>query len=740
MHKILTTIRLTAILLFGFTAWQGIGQGYYHPTTISSLAITFENEDWAAVLHDYYSNGLGEELLANCIIDGVSYSDVGVAYQPYLNYESGAPKNPLVLHLDKIHEGQTHHGYTTLKLSNEADDPSFIRQTLAYQIGRNYMDLPLANFVQVTINGSAYGLMATTENIDRSYLSRRLFIDEDNIRFIAAPQNEGAEPANLDYAGPDSTYYFNSYEKKSALGWGELEELILTLITDISEIEEVLDVDRTLWMLAFDNVMANLGNYSAISSQKYDLIQDNSGVFFPIPWSLTHTFGSLSQFEGTALPYASVSELGNLDLFLYADNADFPLIKQLLSRPHYKKAYLAHVKTIYTEQLLSGNLNTQASALQLIISDNVLEDDQKLYSFTHFEENLNISVPHISLTTEVTGLLEVMDLRTDFLATHPALTVTAPEITSIVPNPIQPSAYETVQFKVSVSDANLVELHYRDERGVQFEKITLLDDGLHGDEASGDGIYGGELTLSAKDLQYYIYAENDAIGAFAPQRAAHEYYHLSISSDVVINEIIAKNNSTGTDEEGKYEDWIELYNTTDEVIDISGFYLSDKPNSDPYRYKLPSGTNIAANDYLIVFMDADTLDEGLHANFKLNADGETVSLSNSDGFELSRVTYPKMGGSTSYGRYPNGTGPFMRMVPTFMAENSFSALNTPKFKDENALLVYPNPANSQVTINLEQADFITIYTMAGTLVYASENAVTSTNISDRSMAERTIYC
>ena len=45
------------------------------------------------------------------------------------------------------------------------------------------------------------------------------------------------------------------------------------------------------------------------------------------------------------------------------------------------------------------------------------------------------------------------------------------------------------------------------------------------------------------------------------------------SSDIVINELQPVNSSTVTDQNGEYDDWVELYNKSDQVKDISGYFL-----------------------------------------------------------------------------------------------------------------------------------------------------------------------
>ena len=60
---------------------------------------------------------------------------------------------------------------------------------------------------------------------------------------------------------------------------------------------------------------------------------------------------------------------------------------------------------------------------------------------------------------------------------------------------------------------------------------------------------------------------------------------------VVINELMASNSTTQTDNTGEYDDWIELYNRSSQPVDISGWYLTDKQNNLD-KWQFPQGTVI----------------------------------------------------------------------------------------------------------------------------------------------------
>lgn len=96
-------------------------------------------------------------------------------------------------------------------------------------------------------------------------------------------------------------------------------------------------------------------------------------------------------------------------------------------------------------------------------------------------------------------------------------------------------------------------------------------------------------------------------------------------------------------------DWVELYNSTDQTINIEGYSIYDNVTK---KYKLPAAT-IPAKGFLVIFCDDTGV--GLNTNFKLTSSGETVYLENAAGELIDKVTFPELGEGQSYGRYPDGS-------------------------------------------------------------------------------------
>ncbi len=136
---------------------------------------------------------------------------------------------------------------------------------------------------------------------------------------------------------------------------------------------------------------------------------------------------------------------------------------------------------------------------------------------------------------------------------------------------------------------------------------------------------------------------------------------------VVINEILADNGTAGRDPQNEYDDWIELYNAGDSPVDIGGMYLTDDL-SVRTKWRIPSNTpadtTIAPHGYLLIWADGDTADAGLHAGFRLSADGEQIGLVAADGTtQIDGFSFGQQARDTSYGRYPDGDPNLQLLTP-----------------------------------------------------------------------------
>ena len=126
-------------------------------------------------------------------------------------------------------------------------------------------------------------------------------------------------------------------------------------------------------------------------------------------------------------------------------------------------------------------------------------------------------------------------------------------------------------------------------------------------------------------------------------------------------EFMASNQTGLTDHAGNFPDWIELHNTGDATANLNNYFLTDD-SGNPEKWRFPTGVNLAAGGYLVVFADSSTTSTvtwttpspgtEYHTNFSLGASGEYLGLINaaddSVAFQYA-PTFPPQTSDISYG-------------------------------------------------------------------------------------------
>ncbi len=155
-------------------------------------------------------------------------------------------------------------------------------------------------------------------------------------------------------------------------------------------------------------------------------------------------------------------------------------------------------------------------------------------------------------------------------------------------------------------------------------------------------------------------------------------WSLDYGLPLVINEFMASNNSTSgiTDPQGHFDDWIEIHNFGETVIDLGGMYLTDDLSS-PTTWQFPASTMIDPNGFLVIWADEDITDTpGLHTNFQLNSNREEIGLFEVDGTTLTdSIIFGEQVSNLSYGRWPDGAD-----------DLRFFATPTPAAQNDNAYM------------------------------------------------------
>ena len=199
-----------------------------------------------------------------------------------------------------------------------------------------------------------------------------------------------------------------------------------------------------------------------------------------------------------------------------------------------------------------------------------------------------------------------------------------------------------------------------------------------------------------------------------------------IVSNLYINEVMASNTNTIADENGEFDDWIEIYNGAASSQDLAGLYITDEI-SNSTKYQFPTGDNntiIPAGGFKLVWADNSPAQGALHTNFAISAAGEYVGLYNTTGELIDSITVPALGPDQSYGRTEELSNNWITFLSGATTPNASNASSSITGLSQIAGSVFPSPAADYFSIQLNDPLSnlnIHIFDVQGNLVHAGNS-------------------
>ncbi len=756
---------MKSILVF-FTICTLTSEELFDNSSVHSLNIQFYNTNYDQILQYYWGNDDKTYELATIEFNDQIYDSVGVRYKGnstfFFTQAYGSPKYPLNIDLNLIHENQNLLGYNKVKLSNVIFDPTYIKETIGYLSESYYLPTPKTGYVNVSINGQLIGLYVSVESINKQFLFDR-FGNNDGTLIKCEPQFQYGEvydafPSLIWYGSDSTSYeYQKGYELKSDTGWSDLLELINTLNFDLENIENILNVDRVLWFFAVSMIMPDLDTYTGIYMHNYYLYKNTlSGQFEIIPWDKDNTFGG-AQINDIIGQGGSVYDIYNWDPFQFNNDMSRPLISQLLSVPIFKKTYIAHMRTILDQIYNVEFFQNLAYELQSGIETYAQNDPNKFWPFTfgnYFQYNVNNHLITFG-GGNWCGITSTVMPRIDFLMNLAEFNNQAPSILSVTQENDVPNEGEQVTIFAEVYNADTIELMYSiDPHTSNFTSVQMFDDGNNNDIIADDGIYSVVIPFNegGRNVRYFIRAQNDDALFLMPRTAENSYYEYSIGygedsiNSIVINEI--NYNSAENYESG---DWIEIYNNSSQLQNLSNWILKDQNNDNSFIF--PNNIVLMPYQYLIISNNQNLFLQRYYNveniigdfNFGLNSNGDIIRLYDENNNLIDVVSYQN---SYPWPTQPNGNGPTLELVNPMddnFLPNSWSVSDnygSPGFINDSSELLteefiipekfsykraYPNPFNSITTIDFSLKNdlllSIDIYNIKGEKISNLKNQI-----------------
>jgi len=425
-----------------------LGASLYDAKTLRTFFLDFESTDWEKELSDFHDTDV--EVPAKLTVDGKAYPNVGVRFRGASSYMmvSEGKKRSLNVSVDFADEAQRLNGYRTLNLLNSHEDPTFLRAVLYFDIARQYLPAPKANFSRVVINGESWGVYVNVEQFNKDFI-KEWFGTTKGARWkvSGSPMGRGG----LEYLGDDAAAYKKIYEIKSKdepKAWADLMQLCKVLNqTPTNKLEEalasLLDVDGVLKFLALENTLINNDGYW-IRASDYSIYQDVKGQFHIVPHDANETFslpggpgfgsrGGRDQRRGggTNGPASFAAEpnrgdaRGNsieLDPLIGLNDASKPLRSKLLAVPALRARYFSYVREIAEQWLDWNKLGPIVQQYQSLLATEVKADTRKLDSTEAFFSSATNAVsatPQAFRGPPQISLKSFAEQRRAFLLNHP---------------------------------------------------------------------------------------------------------------------------------------------------------------------------------------------------------------------------------------------------------------------------------------------------------------------------------
>jgi len=715
---------LTVLLLLIACAVLNGQSPFYSPDRVQEIRIVMPQPDWRHQLDSLMKRGNTDvRLEGEVIINGERFTGCGIRYKGFSSWNEGQVKNPFNIRIDYLVRNRNYEGFTKIKLSNVIHDPSFLREVLSYQVAREYMPAPEAGFAMVYVNDTLIGLYSNVESVDKRFLERH-YGSPDRVLIKGDPEKlvfPFGQNANLNFiSGHDSLAYMPFYSLESDYGWQMLMQMIDILNNDPGQLEGVLNVDRVLWMHAFNYAMLNFDSYIGYA-QNYYLAADHHGRLNPVVWDLNMSMGSFRHsdgsylFQGMTIPQIIASDpLQHMEFSI----SPRPLMTNLFTDSTYRRMYMAHLRTIVSEQFESGALMAQATHIHQQTDPYVQADTNCFYGYSSFLSNLDTTVPGNTPGMHYVGLREMVEKRTAYLRNYPGFNA-HPVLQNPHASPDHPSRGELVKITLAALNAGEVWLYYRYSQSHLFSKIRMFDDGMHGDSLPGDGIWGAMLPADGDIIHYYFYAQNDSAGIFLPERAQSRFFSIYPKiqqGQLVINEINRAPYMLHMGQQVKTSHWIELFNNSPDSLSLRNLWISND-SMISQMWELPH-LLLPPHRYLILWADGAGVWPD-RCNFTLEAPEGWIGLGYSPDEVVDNISYARLEGNSTYGRYPNGTGEWTLMPASFASRNLLPAVT------RTGVRIYPNPAKGNVYVEgLAQGDYICrLFSVSGILYREVHTAV-----------------
>ncbi len=708
-YKLILSVLLLLVISAPSIAQQDESWKIYDDSQVARVDITI---DPSALEWIYQNVQSDSEFVAKFHFQNAHINETvdSIGFRLRGNTSRDAQKKSFKVSFNTFFPGREFYGVDKLNLNGEHNDPSIIRSKLCFDHFQTIgMKASRASHAEVYINGQYYGLYISVEHIDDEFLNKNFNNDSGNLW-------KCLYPADLVYLGSDPNLYKNlnnngrpAYELTTNEEQGDftkLVKLITTLknsasLSLVDSLESILDVPSVLKYFAMNILFGEWDDYWSLMNNYYLYHEPGEDKIYLIPYDYDNTLG----IDWFGINWTNANPYN----FPKVVSGSRPLAEKIMQNPEYRNLY-THFLEFFRSNIYDLNLWTnRLDSLRQRITTSALNDNYRTLDygfdindfFNSYAES-GYSKDHVKY-----GLKEFVNLRNASLPSQLSYQSAKPIVYRIDYLPENPGPNDTIKVYASVFDSDglsEVSIHIQ-KNDLPTEIISMnfspiINSKIIEESDRWIGIIPplgnnavAKFFISAKDNfnQFQFYPRKKAVEIITPQ---------IITNDIVINEFMADNSTSISDQNGEFDDWIELYNPTSSPINLSGRYLTDKKdNLTKYKFTQPN-LILNPNEFLLIWCDEQGSQQGIHTNFKLSKDGEFIALVETDGVSvIDSISFGPQQTDMSFGRYGDGNDSWVFMSPTPGTTNNIVSVNDDEIiPSEFSLTAYPNPFNPATTI------------------------------------------
>jgi len=663
---------------------------FYRTDVVPRIDITIPADSLAAIFanvtSDYEYHASFAYTAPGYTVSGV---EVGLRLRGNTSRTSG--KKSFKTSFNSFISGTRLEGVKELNLNGEHNDPSIMRARIAWELAQDAgMPAPRVNHVRLFINGQPYGLYANIEHLNDDYVEHRFARDAGNLYKCLWPAdlaNLGTDPNSYKLmSGGRQVYELKTNETLD--DYSGLARFVTALHATTSTqalcaLDSVFNVNSYLKWLAWEVTTGHWDNHSFNKNNFYLYEDPASGLMEFISYDADNTFG----IDWFNIDWATRSPF---------QFGTYPLYTKILTNPAAQrrlKLFLNEFGTLAGSAAWRDRNEAMRAQLAPFVEEDVYRTFDYGYDSLDFWNALDVAGgAHVK-----SGIHPFMTSRIAATSSQVPTGNVGPIV--FVPRLSGHGGIGVIPVQVEVWDESTpnVMLHYQPSGG-SWQSFTLFDDGTHGDELAGDRLYGGFVPASVGGISYYVTATDDH-NASTSAPCSPAFWATYAHPNVLINEACSDNATGPAAPNGSREDWIELRNPSSSPVSLNGLFLSDN-SANPGKAAL-SGHSIPANGRLL-FWAAGGTGFTRSLDFKLDKNGEGLALnaqSNGGWVHLDEVRLPPLMPDQSFGRRHDDA--FTWVVFDQFASPSASnsgTLSSPELNLRPALLAYPNPFASELTL------------------------------------------